>query len=113
MDFFLMMLGLAIVLWAINYDGGPLIKITRTKCDHERPRARGWIPPVDGGYIPRRQPQVRQPQYVVTHTAPEGTGGVGRNGARPQNVARPSETNVEPPEGGSGQAKMNLKKEDQ
>lgn len=107
MDFFLMMLGLAIVLWAINYDGGPLIKITRTKCDHERPRARGWSPPVDGGYIPRRQPQVRQPYYESTHVAPPGGGGV----VRPQNIARPSATDVDPPEGGSGQSKMNLKKE--
>lgn len=106
MDFFLMMLGLAIVLWAINYDGGPLIKITRTKCDHERPRARGWSPPVDGGYIPRRQPQIRQ-TWESTHVPPSGGGGV----VRPQNIARPSATDVDPPEGGSGQSKMNLKKE--
>ena len=101
MDFFLMMLGLAIVLWAINYDGGPLIKITRTKCDHERPRARGWSPPVDGGYIPRRQPQIRQ-TWESTHVPPSGGGGV----VRPQNIAQPTKSNVEPPTEGSGQAKQ-------
>lgn len=112
MDFFFTMLGLAIVLWAVSYNGGPIIKITR-KCKHEydHPSNVGWSPPRTGGYVPRRsggyhsasvdRSQMRPP--------PQGGGGV----VRPQNISKPSTANVQPPKGGSGQSKINLKKEEE
>lgn len=129
MDLFWTLLGLAIVFWAIN--GVPLVKINR-KCVHKDPDwsqgASASVPSsqigaVDArvnhrygsGYTPVRRSGGYHSASVDTSQMkpPPGGGGVGRNGARPQNIAKPSEANVQPPEGGSGQSKMNLKKEEE
>lgn len=111
MDFFFTMLGLAIVLWAVSYNGGPIIKITR-KCKHEydHPSNVGWSPPRTGGYVPRRSGGYHSASVDTSQMQPpRGPGGV----VRPQNIARPSTANVQPPKGGSGQSKINLTKEEE
>lgn len=125
MDLFLTLLGLAIVFWAIN--GVPLIKINR-KCVHREvnpdwshgasaSKPSSQIGAVDArvnhrygsGYTPvRRSGGYHSASVDVRQMKPPpGGGGV----VRPQNIAKPSEANVEPPKGGSGQAKINLQKE--
>lgn len=117
MEYFLMLLGMAAVFWAINYNGGPLIKINR-KCSHSTGYSAD-IPASQIGPIHARVPyytagyasatvdrsQMKPPPSNAVTTRPQGN-----HGTAPVAEAKPTESNVKPPEGGSGQS-PSLKKE--
>lgn len=125
METFLALAGVALVIWAIS--GTPLIKVNRKCNTHssgysaDKPASqigpiRARVPYVTYDWdIPRGyasakvdRSEMKPPPANTMSTKPQGN-----HGTAPVAEAKPTESNVKPPAEGSGQSKMNLKKEDQ
>lgn len=119
METFLGLAGIALVIWAIS--GTPLIKINR-KCSHDKHWSGGYaadkpanqigpiharVPYYTAGYASATvdRSQMKPPPSNAVTTRPQGN-----HGTAPVAEAKPTESNVKPPEGGSGQS-PSLKKE--
>ncbi len=122
METFLALAGVALVVWAIS--GTPLIKINR-KCTTHSTRGgyaadkpankigpiRARVPyyhvtydwDIPAGYASAKvdRSEMKPPPASARSTKPQGN-----HGTAPVAQAKPTESNVKPPEGGSGQAKQ-------